>query len=323
LDKKDLTILHVEDDPLLANLVKAAFTRFGFSGEMIRAGSVTEMAGLLKEREQTRESVSLIISDMQLPDGTGLDVIREVKTDPAWRMTPVIVLSHDIGEGVINEAYALGANCYLPKEPGSKDLLESLQSFYEDWLENAKLPRAGSRDRLQEALERSIGLRTRTSEFYLSLARAFQGAPDESAFWLDRALNAGNLANLLAFFRNKLHEKDLPPDTIDRVAGMQMKVKNALKQTEKRLLANPSPTPELAYQWALQLTDALDEKVFAEVFGILFPKSAVATKALKAGAVAQMKALASHILEHTADKRLRQKANSWIDWALRLESDKK
>jgi len=318
VDNRELTILHVEDDPLIVNLVKTAFVHFGFRGDMISAGSVSEATSLLTERGRQKQPVSLIISDMQLPDGTGLDVIREVKTDPAWQKTPLIVLSQDTNESVINDAYALGANSYMSKIHTSKNLLGSLPSTYQYWLENAKLPGAGFRDRLQEVLERAIGLRTRTAEFYLCLARASQGSPDELIFWLDRAMNEGNLSNLLAFFRNKVSEKEVSPDTIDRLASMQSKVKNTLNAAEKRLGANPVPPQALAYKWALELADSLDEEVFAVALGILFPKSSVATTALKARAAAQMREMASHILERTTDARLRQKADSLISWSLRL-----
>jgi CheY-like chemotaxis protein len=309
MDNGELTILHVEEDPHLADLVKAAFDRFGFRGAMLSARSVAEATSLLDAKARNREPVNLIITDMRLSDGTGLDVINEVKASPAWSLTPIIVLSHDVGESVVNEAYALGANCYVPKFPASKNLLTALQNLYRNWLEDARLPRPQFPDRLQETLERAIGLRARTAEFYLDLTRASEGAPDEQAFWLDRALNEGNLSNLLAFFLGRVHEADVTAGTLDRFAGMQKKVRNALKTAEESLSETPAPLPSLAYRWAIELTDAIDEEVFAEAVGVLFPVSSVATMALKARAAAQMRDLASHILGRTKDEGLRQKAD--------------
>ena len=115
---KELTILQVEDDPDLAWLVRMAFEDFGFIGSTIVAESVREAFDLLNERERKQQPLSLIISDIGLPDGSGLDLIREVKTNPYWRMTPVIVLSGERDPAVINAAYALGANSYLSKDTG-------------------------------------------------------------------------------------------------------------------------------------------------------------------------------------------------------------
>jgi chemotaxis family two-component system response regulator Rcp1 len=315
-----VTILHVEDDPLLTHLVRTAFLRFGFRGDMINAGSVAEAMQLLGERAKTNRPVNLIILDMQLPDGNGLDLIRETKTDPALRATPIIVLSHDVGEGMINDAYALGASSYLTKMDASETLLGSLQSLYEYWLKNVKLPRPGNRDRLQETLERAIALRSRTSEFYLRVSRAFPVDPAETAFWLARAMNEANLSNLLAFFRNRVREKDAPGDTIGRFSGMQSRVKHALKTAEGQLQAEPAPSPEQAYAWALSLVEPVEEELFAEVLGILFPKGSVATAALKVRAGGHILELASHIQERTDDRELRDRAAALLDWARRLMS---
>jgi hypothetical protein len=137
-------------------------------------------------------------------------------------------------------------------------------------------------------------------------------------FWLERALNEGNLSNLLAFFRNKLREEDVPPGTVDRFVGMQVRVKDALRTAEEQLRTTPAPGLSLVYQWVLDLVDALDEEVFAEALGYLFPKSAVATTALKVRVATQLRDLALHVLNRTKEENLRQKAVSLLDWSQRL-----
>ena len=318
MDSGESTILHVEDNALLAQLVKTSFQHFGFRGDMITAGTVTEALRLLAERARSKEPVNLVITDMQLPDGTGLDLIREVKADPDLRMIPVMVLSQDVGAGIVNDAYALGASSYVTKDSGGKTLLESLQGIYNFWLEAAELPRQVSRDQLQDALERAIALRTRTSEFYLRMARAFRREQRETAFWLDRTMNEGNMANLLAFFRNRVQGRNMQPDVLDRLTRMQARVKEALKSAEERLAGTRVLTSDLACRLALELTDALEEDVFAEGIGILFPASSVATTALKARAAAQMKYLALYVRERTKDETLLRKAQELSDWSQRL-----
>jgi len=311
-----LTILHVEDDPALAKLVRIAFENFGFRGEMVAARSVKEALALLEERGRNQETLSLILVDMNLPDGTGLDVIREVKGSPLWQMTPVIVLSSEVDRRVIDDAYALGANSFMPKMTTKKPSLDSLRSLYGCWMEDVFLPQAVSLDRLQEALGRSIRLRSRTSDFYMELARVFEGNDDEMSFWLDRSLTEGNLSNLLAFFRTT--EDDVPPGTVDRFSVMQARVNDALAAVEKGLKQNPHPSTALACRWALELTDALDEEVFAEALGCLFPVSPVATVALKGRAASQLKELAAYVLERSGEAGLREKAGALLDWSQRL-----
>jgi CheY-like chemotaxis protein len=323
LDNTALTILHVEDDAVLAKLVQTAFAGFGFRGRLIWAARVDEALDLLEARARNREPVNLILVDMQLPDGTGLDVINEVKSDPVWQMTPVIVLSSEAAADMVNGAYALGANCYLPKFPKSKSPLDLLRTLYEHWLKDGLLPRVHSRDRLQIQLSRAVRLRARTSDFYLGLAHAYDGEPEEAGFWLDRSLNAGNLSNLLAFFRNILSESDVPADMIDRIAGMQVRIRKSLTVAEARLRNKPAPSHEEACRWVLDLTGDMDEELFAETLGCLFPKGPVATAALKTRAASQLKDLATHILEKTDEAELRERAQKLLGWGERLAGETK
>jgi len=136
--------------------------------------------------------------------------------------------------------------------------------------------------------------------------------PDEQAFWLDRALNEGNLSNLLAFFLDKTLSTDVPAGMIDRLSEMQGRVRTALEAAEKSLMATARPPLSLAYQWAFGFADAVDEEVFAEAVGVLFPVSSVATTALKARASAQVRDLASHVLGRTTDDGLRRKAEALL-----------
>jgi len=52
------SILHVEDDSSHAKLVKTAFNSFGFSGEMLSAGSVHEALVTLDELRASRSPLS-------------------------------------------------------------------------------------------------------------------------------------------------------------------------------------------------------------------------------------------------------------------------
>ena len=72
-------ILHLEDDPSLANIVKLSFGNFGFEGEILNVALVEDAIKLLKEREQKGLSIDLIISDMQLPDGQALVFLQHIK----------------------------------------------------------------------------------------------------------------------------------------------------------------------------------------------------------------------------------------------------
>src|SRR4051812_19879603 len=86
------TILHVEDDLALRALVALAFENFGYRGTTVAVGTVKKAVQRLDERAREGTSFDLIICDMHLPDGSGLDVVRYVRANPAWRYAPVLIL---------------------------------------------------------------------------------------------------------------------------------------------------------------------------------------------------------------------------------------
>jgi PAS domain S-box-containing protein len=93
--------------------------------------NVEVMRGVLAQRPQVRLQVStmgldglsairqerpdLILLDMQLPDISGLELLRHLKSDPEVADIPVIVVSADATPGRMQEALTLGALHYVTK----------------------------------------------------------------------------------------------------------------------------------------------------------------------------------------------------------------
>lgn len=315
-----ITILHVEDEPSLAKLVHLVLTSFGFRGTILSADRVQSALALLGERALNRQPVELIITDMQLPDGTGLDMVQAVRADPHWRLTPILVLSGETAPGVVSKAYALGANCYLPKS--GKDITKSLRSLYECWIERAILPHPPALDRIQEALSRAVNLRACASGIFLRLADLVAEDPVEMRFWLERSMSEGNLSNLLELFRHKISETDFPFAEIERLAEMQVRVDSTLRTAEHRLQTTFLDSGQI-HRMALDLAEVVDEEVLAESLGHLFMKSPAATMALKERAATHFNALATHILERTEEPEIRQRAEALRGRAERMAGAEK
>jgi CheY-like chemotaxis protein len=301
-------ILHVEDDPLLVELVRSAFGRFGFRGAIVSVDNVPEALERIEAMIADGDPPSLILVDMQLREGSGLDLVRQVKTQPGWATIPILVLSNQGDPKEVTEAYALGANCYLSKNASGKDLIDSLSALYRVWCEYALLPNAASTDRARETLMRAVSLRARTSDLYTRLARSFAGEPDVLEFWLNLALNEGNQANLLAFFDRQFSEADAPPEALDRIRAFQTTRERRLREAEAHLAQTDSPSLEDAYRWALQLESLFDEGLYAEALALLFPLGPAATTALRDHSIGHLLALATGVLRDCADAGLRAQA---------------
>lgn len=83
---------------------------------------------------------NLIFLDLNLPKRTGLELLQDIRGNPALQSTPVVVLTSSQNEQDVNTAYTRGANLYVRK-PGTLDQFEALmQALSKLWLEFGELP---------------------------------------------------------------------------------------------------------------------------------------------------------------------------------------
>jgi two-component system, OmpR family, catabolic regulation response regulator CreB len=115
-------ILLLEDDPAIADTVAFALKREGF---------VVEHRGWLAEaRERLKQAPvpELLILDIGLPDGHGLDLCREVRNGALSRL-PVIVLSARSDEMDRVLGLELGADDYLAKPFSPRELVARVRAL--------------------------------------------------------------------------------------------------------------------------------------------------------------------------------------------------
>lgn len=101
--------LIVEDDPVQQELFKDILEGCGWSVRGV--ASVAEACRELGESE-----AALVITDIYLPDATGLELCRRIKSNPALRDTPVLVTTGAFLDSALKRrAGELGADEFLGK----------------------------------------------------------------------------------------------------------------------------------------------------------------------------------------------------------------
>lgn len=115
-------ILIVEDEADLADLLAYNLRRAGHETEVARDGR----SGLAKVRELQPD---LVVLDVMLPQMSGLDVAREVRTDPRIALTPIIMLTARTGESDQIGGLAAGADDYIAKPFSVKVLLARIEAL--------------------------------------------------------------------------------------------------------------------------------------------------------------------------------------------------
>jgi DNA-binding NtrC family response regulator len=138
-------ILIIDDDPMVRSSIAAYLKEFGFNIHM-----VSTLAGA-RESISTR-SYEAVIIDQLLPDGSGIDLIRELRAISADMAIVVITGAADVPLAV--KAMQEGADNFLPKPVNFDGLLVFLRKS----LEVRSLRRiSGSRKRLEKQIYFDFG----------------------------------------------------------------------------------------------------------------------------------------------------------------------
>jgi CheY-like chemotaxis protein len=112
-------IVMIEDDEGHARLIERNIRRSGVNNEIIPFTNGTDAIEFLLNKQnsgqgQTGEAL-LILLDLNLPDMTGIDILRRVKEAPHLNATPVVVLTTTDDAQEIKRCYELGCNVYITK----------------------------------------------------------------------------------------------------------------------------------------------------------------------------------------------------------------
>jgi DNA-binding NtrC family response regulator len=110
-------ILLVDDDPGLSEVIALLLEREGYGVE--RAGTVKQGLNLLEARKP-----DLVLTDLKLPDGTGLDVIAGVRARRP-RLPIIMITSYSSMESAI-DALRAGANDYVIKPFNNDEFLRAV-----------------------------------------------------------------------------------------------------------------------------------------------------------------------------------------------------
>jgi len=110
----------VEDSPTAREILSGCLTRGGIN--VLTAENAEEAATKIK-----RYKFDVIILDVVLPDRSGFEICREIKSNEATRQIPVVICSTKGGK--LNEKWGMkhGASAYLTKPIDSDELIQTVK----------------------------------------------------------------------------------------------------------------------------------------------------------------------------------------------------
>ena len=111
-----MNILVVEDEPDIRKTLEYNISREGH--KVLTAGSIHDAEKILQS-----QSLSLVLLDLMLPDGSGLDFCRKLKTNSKTESIPVIILTAKDDEVDKVVGFELGADDYVTKPFSVRELI--------------------------------------------------------------------------------------------------------------------------------------------------------------------------------------------------------
>jgi DNA-binding response OmpR family regulator len=97
-------LLVVDDEPHIGLLLRPHLERLGYHVSLAR--NIAEAKAVLGDRATPLDAMLL---DLHLPDGSGLDLLRELRRGTATRGLPVMVLTAEGEDRILSEVEGLGA----------------------------------------------------------------------------------------------------------------------------------------------------------------------------------------------------------------------
>ena len=158
-------ILLVDDSQTDAHIFETALKQASARASVYWVASGEEALQFLRQqgRFEGLASVQIVVLDLHLDSEDGLDVLREIKSDPDLSRKPVIVLTSSTWQDDIDLAYSLGANAYFRKPITLESYVEQLRVLAHHWLDLAQLP-SSARRTLRRAIASEADLEERGAE---------------------------------------------------------------------------------------------------------------------------------------------------------------
>jgi two-component system chemotaxis response regulator CheY len=109
-------IMSVDDSPSMRQMVSFTLTNEGY--EVVEAEDGRDALAKLAKGQ-----VSLVVTDLHMPNMNGIELIRALRADPAHRFTPIVMLTTESNDDKKNQGREAGATGWIVKPFKPEQLL--------------------------------------------------------------------------------------------------------------------------------------------------------------------------------------------------------
>ena len=131
--EQPVQIVMIEDDEGHARLIEKNIRRAGVNNPIAPFANGTEALRYLFGADGSglvnKGKPLLILLDLNLPDMTGVDILKKVKTNEHLKRVPVVVLTTTDDAVEIQRCYDLGCNVYITKPVNYESFANAIQQL--------------------------------------------------------------------------------------------------------------------------------------------------------------------------------------------------
>lgn len=146
-DSPAFEVMVVDDEAGDVELIRLAIAESPFRCRITSAGNGREALAILRTASSTDGPVrpDLMLLDLNMPQMSGKEVLKEMKADPALACIPVVVLTTSMVERDVVASYALGASGFITKPMDMDEFFQAIRSVQEYWFGTVRRPRMNER----------------------------------------------------------------------------------------------------------------------------------------------------------------------------------
>ena len=130
-------ILMVEDDPKDVELSLTALEEYNLANEVVVARDGQQALDYLycrgEYKMRSNDNPAVMLLDLKLPKVDGLEVLKQIKSDSALKMIPVVVLTSSKEEKDMVASYKLGVNAYVVKPVDFHEFVNAIRELGAFW----------------------------------------------------------------------------------------------------------------------------------------------------------------------------------------------
>lgn len=142
---KTITILMADDDEDDCLLAQEALSKVEIPNHLDIVSDGEMLMDYLYRRGEFENLQNiplpgLILLDLNMPKKSGLEVLREIKSDPHLRRIPIVILTSSETPNDVYASYDNGANSFVTKSVALTNLVDIVEEIGKYWLEIVELP---------------------------------------------------------------------------------------------------------------------------------------------------------------------------------------